>query len=65
MHKAMPKVKNILHFLLIVALFSVFLDKFGIPAYKDLLRQDAVFKESHSVNMDSPAITICMVFSVF
>ena len=57
----MPKVKNILHFLLILALFSVFLDKFGIPAYKDLLRQDVVVKESHSVKMDPPAITVCMV----
>ena len=64
MHKAMINVKNILYFLLIVALFSVFLNRFGIPACEDLLRQDVVFKESHSVNMESPAITICMVFSV-
>ena len=43
----MPKVKNILYFLLIVALFSVFLNRFGIPAYHDLLRD--AFQKKKSV----------------
>ena len=61
MLRKVVELKNIFHFFICLILLSIFLNQFGIPAYKNLIKQDVVFKETRDVQIESPSITVCIV----
>ena len=48
-----------------ILLFIIFLYLFGEPSYNDYMRRDVVMKESKSSVYTFPALTICLVWTIY
>ena len=58
------KKENIIHYMVKIFMFIIFLYLFGEPSYNNFMRQGGVMKESKSNVRTFPAITICLVWTI-